>query len=78
MNIELSKSEVGLLLNAIDSQIEGSEDNAEMVNQGNTVFVKLTRAYLGESGIQVNYPAEDVINSFRKLMLNVIKSPGDV
>lgn len=69
MNIELSKSEVGLLLNAIDHQIE---DNAEMVNQGNAVFVKLTRAYLGESGIQVNDPADDEINTFRQLILNVI------
>ena len=69
MNIELSKSEVGLLLNAIDNQIE---DNAEMVNQGNAVFVKLTRAYLGESGIQVNDPADDEINTFRQLILNVI------
>jgi hypothetical protein len=75
MNIELSKSEVGMILKAIDHQIE---DNAEMVQKGNAVFVKLTRAYLGENGIQVNDPADDEIKTFRQIILNVIKSPGDV
>lgn len=70
MNIELTKSEVGLLLNAIDHQIE---DNAEIVNQGNAVFVKLSRAYLGESGIQVNDPTDEEIRTFRQIILDVIK-----
>ena len=69
MSIELTKSEVGMILKAIDHQIE---DNAEMVQKGNAVFVKLTRAYLGESGIEVDDPADDEINTFRQLMLNVI------
>ena len=58
-----------MILKAIDHQIE---DNAEMVQKGNAVFVKLTRAYLGESGIEVDDPADDEINTFRQLMLNVI------